>query len=177
MIRPVHTPMSHASTACIVFSVLVLFTPDVTPALTRLAQLIQAIRLEMQPEPAMNFMRQVYSTDRWFTFPRFQETAEYLKQSMKGIGLEDVELSGAPADGSSQSGFWTMPLAWDVKSARLEIVDPPLPRDIATLADYQGIPTSLGMWSGATPPEGVTAEIVNLSDADASKITQLDLKV
>ncbi len=176
MIRPVHTPMGRASTACIVFSVLVLFTPDVTLAPTPLGQLIQAIRLEMQPEQAMNFMRQVYSTDRWFTFPRFQETAEYLKQSMKGIGLEDVELSGAPADGSSQSGFWTMPLAWDVKSARLEIVDPPLPRDIATLADYQRIPTSLGMWSGATPPEGVTAEIVNLSDADASKITQLDLK-
>ena len=32
------------------------------------------------------------------------------------------------------------------------------------------------MWSGATPPEGVTAEIVNLSDADPSKIAQLDLK-
>jgi len=121
-------------------------------------------------------MRQVYSTDRWFTFPKFHETAEYVKQSMKGIGLEEVELSGAPADGSSQSGFWTMPLAWDVKAARLEIVDPPLPRDIATLADYQRIPASLGMWSGATPPEGVTAEIVNLSDADPSKIAQLDLK-
>ena len=127
MIRPVHTPMSRASTACIVFSVLVLFTPDVTPAPTPLAQLIQAIHPEIQPEQAMNFMRQVYSTDRWFTFPKFQETAEYLKQSMKGIGLEDVELSGAPADGSSQFGFWTMPLAWDVKSARLEIVDPPVP--------------------------------------------------
>ncbi|PYT80743.1 MAG: hypothetical protein DMG41_36400 [Acidobacteria bacterium] len=32
------------------------------------------------------------------------------------------------------------------------------------------------MWSGATPPEGGTAEIVNLSDADPSKIAQLDLK-
>jgi Peptidase family M28 len=167
--------MGRASTACIVFSVLVFFMPEVTPAPTPLGQLIQAIRLEMQPEQAMNFMRQVYSTDRWFTFPRFQETAEYLKQSMKGIGLEDVELSGAPADGSSQSGFWTMPLAWDVKSARLEIVEPAVPKDIATLADYQRIPASLGMWSGATPPEGVTAEIVNTSDADASKIAQLDL--
>lgn len=176
MIRPVHTPMGRASTACIVLSVLVLFTPDVTLAPTPLGQLIQAIRVEMQPEQAMNFMRQVYSTDRWFTFPRFQETAEYLKQSMKGIGLQDVELSGAPADGSSQFGYWTMPLAWDVKSARLEIVDPPLPRDIATLADYHGIPTSLGMWSGATPPEGVTADIVNLGEADASTIAQLDLK-
>ena len=127
MIRPVHTPIGRASTACIVFSFLVLFTPDVTPAPTPLGQLIQTIRSEVKAEEAMNFMRQVYSTDRWFTFPKFHETAEYVKQSMKGIGLEEVELSGAPADGSSQSGFWTMPLAWDVKAARLEIVDPPLP--------------------------------------------------
>ena len=176
MIRLVHTRIGRASTACIVFSLLVLFAPAVTPAPTPLGQVFQAIRLEMQPEEAMNFMRQVHSTDRWFTFPKFQETAEYLKQSMMGIGLEDVELSGAPADGSSQFGFWTMPLAWDVKYARLEIVDPPLPRDIATLADYQRIPTSLGMWSGATPPEGITAEIVSLSEADPSEVAQLDLK-
>jgi len=175
MNRPVHTPMSRASTACIVFSVLVLFTPEVTPAPTPLAQLIQAIHLEIQPEQAMNFMRQVYSTDRWFTFPKFQETAEYLKQSMKGIGLEDVELSGVPADGSSQFGFWTMPLAWDVKSARLEIVDPPVPSDIATLADYQKIPASLGMWSGATPPEGVMAEVVSLPDADLPRLGEMHL--
>src|SRR5438034_4387071 len=116
MIRPVHTPIGSASTACIVFSFLVLFTPDVTPAPTPLGQLIQTIRSEVKAEEAMNFMRQVYSTDRWFTFPKFHETAEYVKQSMKGIGLEEVELSGAPADGSSQSGFWTMPLAWDVRS-------------------------------------------------------------
>jgi Peptidase family M28 len=159
-----------------VLFLLVVFAPAVTPAPTALGQLIQTIRSELKSEQAMNFMRQVYSTDRWFTFPKFQATAEYLKQSMKGIGLEDVELSGAPADGSTQSGFWTMPLAWDARSARLEIVDPPVPRDIATLADYQRIPASLGMWSGPTPPEGVTAEIANLNDADASKIAQLDLK-
>ena len=175
MVRPVHTPIGRASMACFVFSFLVLFTHDVTPARAALGQLIQTIRSEVKTEEAMNFMRQVYSTDRWFTFPKFQETAEYLKQSMKGIGLEDVELSGVPADGSSQSGFWTMPLAWDVKSARLEIVDPPVPSDIATLADYQKIPASLGMWSGATPPEGVMAELVSLPDADLPGLGEMHL--
>jgi len=175
MVRPVHTPIGRASMACFVFSFLVLFTHDVTPARAALGQLIQTIRSEVKAEEAMNFMRQVYSTDRWFTFPKFQETAEYLKQSMKGIGLEDVELSGVPADGSSQFGFWTMPLAWDVKSARLEIVDPPVPSDIATLADYQKIPASLGMWSGATPPEGVMAELVSLPDADLPRLGEMHL--
>src|SRR6266480_5593092 len=92
-----------------------------------LAQLVHAIRTEMQPNHVVDFMRQVYATDRWFTYPKFQETAAFLKKTMEEIGLKNVELLGAPADGVSQSGFWTMPLAWDVRSARLEIVDPPLP--------------------------------------------------
>src|SRR5437773_9278144 len=137
MITLVHTPIGRASTACIVFSVLVLFTPDVTPAPTPLAQLIQAIHLEIQPQQAMNFMQQVYSTDRWFTYPKFQETAGYLKKTMEDIGLKNVELLGAPADGTTQAGFWTMPLAWDAKSARLEIVDPAVPADQVILVDFQ----------------------------------------
>jgi hypothetical protein len=168
--------MCRVPIACVVLFLLVDFTPTLTPAPTALGQLVQVIRSEIQPDQAMNFMQQVYSTDRWFTFPKFQETAQYLKQSMEGIGLEDVELLGAPADGSSQSGFWTMPLAWDVKSARLEIVDPRLPADLASLADYQRVPASLGMWSGPTAPEGVTAEIVDLKETDPSKIAELQLK-
>ncbi len=176
MTRPVHIPICRRLSACVVLFLVIVFAPAAAPAPTALSRLIQAIRAEMQPEEAMNFMRQVYSTDRWFTFPKFQETAEYLKQCMERIGLEDIEVLGAPADGSSQAGFWTMPLAWDVKSARLEIVDPAVPSEIATLADYQKVPASLGMWSGATPPEGVTAEIVNLSDADLPRIAQMHLK-
>src|SRR5689334_24282092 len=41
---------------------------------------------------------------------------------------------------------------------------------------YQQIPTSLGMWSGATPPEGITAEIVSLRDVDLPKIAEMHLK-
>src|SRR5438094_581630 len=108
-----------------------------------LAYLVQAIRDEMQPSQAMDFMQQVYSTDRWFTYPKFQETAGYLKKTMEDIGLKNVELLGAPADGTTQAGFWTMPLAWDAKSARLEIVDPAVPADQVILVDFQKVPTSL----------------------------------
>lgn len=141
-----------------------------------LAQQVQTIRAEMQPSQAMDFMRHVYSTDRWSTYPKFQETAEYLKQTMEEVGMKNVELLGAPADGSTQAGFWTMPLAWDAKSAHLEIVDPPLPADLATLADFQKVPTSLGMWSGPTPPDGITAEVVELKETDPAKIARLPLK-
>src|SRR5437764_5714090 len=143
---------------------------------TDLGKLVSLIRAEVRPEQAMDFMRTVYSTDRWFNYPKFQETAEYLQRTMRDIGLKNVELLGAPADGVSQAGYWTMPLAWDARSARLEIVDPDLPFDSRVLADYQKTPTSLGMWSGATPPEGVTAELVEVKETGAEKIARLPLQ-
>jgi peptidase M28-like protein len=147
-----------------------------TSAPLDLAQLVEVIRSEMQPSQAMDFMQRVYSTDRWFTYPKFQETAEFLKTTMEDIGLKNVELLAAPADGTSQAGFWTMPLAWDAKSARLEIVDPALPSDQAVLADFQKVPASLGMWSGSTSPDGVTAEVVDLKEIDSEKVAQMPLK-
>ncbi len=141
-----------------------------------LEALVDKIRSEIQPEQAMEFMRRVYSTDRWFTFPKFQETAEYLKRTLTGVGLQNVEIVAAPADGTSQFGFWTMPLAWDVKQARLEIVDPVVPAESRLLADYQKVPTSLGMWSGPTPVEGIEAEIVELKDSSPAEIAKRELR-
>ena len=139
-------------------------------------KVLQAIQSEIKPEQAMDFMLHIYSTDRWFTYPKFQETAAFLKRTMGDIGLRDVELLGAPADGVSQAGFWTMPLAWDAKSARLEIMDANLPPEERILADYQKIPASLGMWSGPTPPEGITAEVIDVHGADAAAIAKMPLK-
>jgi hypothetical protein len=141
-----------------------------------LEYVLQAIRSEIKPDQAMDFMLHIYSTDRWFTYPKFEETAGYLNRTMEDIGLKNVELLGAPADGVSQAGFWTMPLAWDAKSARLEIMDVDLPPPKRILADYQKIPTSLGMWSGPTPPEGITAEVVDVHGADAAAIAKMSLK-
>jgi hypothetical protein len=149
------------------------FAADQHPSLE---SVLQEIRSEIKPEQAMDFMLHIYSTDRWFTFPKFEETAGYLSRTMGDIGLKNIELLGAPADGVSQAGFWTMPLAWDAKSARLEILDVNLPPEERILADYQKIPTSLGMWSGPTPPEGVTAEVVDVHGADASAIAKMPLK-
>lgn len=114
----------------------------------------------------MDYMRSVYETDRFFTFPQFQRTADYLAATLKELGLRDVEILAAPADGVTRYGFWTMPLAWDAKSARLEIADPAVAEDVRVLADYPAIPASLGMWSGSTPPEGITAEVVEMATPD-----------
>jgi hypothetical protein len=119
---------------------------------------IQKLSADVDVDRAMETMRTVYSTDRWFTFPKFEETTLYLRDRLKQSGLENIEISGAPADGVTEAGFWTMPLAWDVKQARLEIVEP----ERASLCDYASVPTSLGMWSGPTPKGGITVELVDI---------------
>ena len=85
-------------------------------------------------------MRAIWETDRWFTFPKFEETAKNVAAIMRRAGLEDVEIGNPPADGVTQGGFWTMPLAWDIKTGTLEIVDPAVPADQRVLADYQRVP-------------------------------------
>jgi len=169
-------PAPYLVNALVIVSVLLGSAWALTAAPVDLAQLVQAIRGEIQPSRAMDFMQQVYSTDRWFSYPKFQETAEFVKKTMEDIGLKNVELLGAPADGTSQAGFWTMPLAWDARSARLEIVDPAVPAEQAILADFRKVPASLGMWSGSTPPEGVPSEVVELKETDPAKIAQMPLK-
>lgn len=131
---------------------------------------IETVRRDVRPQEAMQWMRDVYATDRWFTFPKFQETAEFLQRTMKEIGLERVEIVAVPADGKSQFGFWTMPMAWDARAATLEIIG----ASPVVLADYRKIPASLGMWSGPTPPQGVVADVVELPSPP--DIAKLDLK-
>jgi hypothetical protein len=122
------------------------------------APIAKAVREAADVQRAVGAVSHVYSTDRWFTFPKFEETARYLKSHLEASGLNDVETGGAQADGHTQAGFWTMPLAWDVKRARLEITSP----EKSVLCDYQQVPACLGMWSGPTPPEGVDAELVDI---------------
>src|SRR5678816_2041587 len=121
---------------------LLLVLPACLGAQTSVENVLDQVRSGVKPEQSMDYMRHVYSTDRWFTFPKFQETAEYLKRTLEGIGLERVEIVSVPADGKSQFGFWTMPMAWDAKSATLEIIG----AEPVVLADFNKIPTSLGMW-------------------------------
>src|SRR5580704_11242902 len=137
-----------------------LLLPGVTWPQVNVGDVLDQVRSGVKPDEAMAYMRRVYSTDRWFNFPKFQETAEYLKQAMAEAGLQNVEILSAPADGVTQFGFWTEPLAWEVTQARFELMAADVPAEFRVLADYEKVPTSLGMWSGPTPAGGITAEIV-----------------
>ena len=137
---------------------------------------LRAVRANIDQDHAMKVMRDVYASDRYFTFPHFVQTAGYLKAQMLSAGLKNVEIVNPPADGVTQYGYWTSPLAWDVKSGRLEIIDTALSPEDRVLADYEKVPTSIGMWSGPTPGDGVTAEIVELRKADLATIESRNLR-
>lgn len=131
--------------------------PEVPTPVTQLLKLLLA---NVNSSEAMTNVRAIWANDRWFNFPRFQETAKNVAEMMRQAGLDDVQIGNAPADGVTQAGFWTEPMAWDPHVATLEIVSPQVPEDMRVLADYQQVPTSLCMWSGPTPPGGVETEIV-----------------
>jgi hypothetical protein len=125
-----------------------------------LSSLLALLRTETNPAQAVKDVITIWNTDRWFTFPKFEETAANVADIMRRAGLEDVEIGRPPADGVTQGGFWTLPLAWDVKVGTLEIVEPVVPANQRVLADYLKVPTSLCMWSGPTPAGGVVTEVV-----------------
>jgi Peptidase family M28 len=141
---------------------------------TDFARLVQQIGSSSDSDHAMETMRRVWDNDRWFTFSRFHDTARYLQSRLHESGLQDIEMIEAPADGVTRAGFWTMPMAWDVSHARLEIVAPAPGAGLRVLADYEKVPASLGMWSGPTPPGGITAEVIDLPKESA--LDALDVK-
>src|SRR5262245_46174368 len=136
------------------------------PTPSPITKLLDSLRNATDPDQALRDVRTMWETDRYFTFPKFEETAKNVAAMMKRAGLEDVEIGNPPADGVTQGGFWTMPLAWDVKIGTLEILDPSVPAGQRVIADYEKVPTSLCMWSGPTPAGGVTTEIVLPGNVD-----------
>jgi hypothetical protein len=137
-----------------------------------LTRLLQTLSGAVNPDEALRDVQTIWETDRWFTFPKFEETARNVAAIMKRAGLEDVEIGDVPADGVTQGGFWTEPLAWDVHVGTLEIVEPSVPENQRVLADYQKVPASVCMWSGPTPAGGVVAEVI----APSGPLERVDLK-
>ena len=143
MIRPVRVQMTLVA-ALLCIMPLIASVSDVSPV----SRLAATIRTAVDVQRGLDTIRSVYSTDRWFTFPKFEETAAYLKGRLEQSGARNVVIEGAKADGRTQAGFWTMPLAWDVTDASLVVTSP----ERIDLCQYRQVPSCLGMWSGPTPP-------------------------
>ena len=107
-------------------------------------------------------MADLWAIDRWFHFAHFKRSASYSAEKMAEAGLDQVQVISFPADGRTAYGDWVAPLAWDVAGAELQVRSP----QTLPLCSYQELPVSLAMWSAATPPGGIEAEVVLLDDWD-----------
>ena len=57
-----------------------------------LSSLLALLRTETNPVQAVKDVSTIWDTDRWFTFPKFEETATNVADIMRRAGLEDVEI-------------------------------------------------------------------------------------
>src|ERR1035437_425245 len=142
----------------------------------QLQKMVQEIRAEVSSSEALDLVAQLHSIDRWEDFSSYAQSAKFLQKKMAEIGLRNVEFLSAPADGVSQFGWWTMPLAWDVKQATLELIEPAAPAGMRVLCNYMQEPASLVQWSASTPPGGITAEVMELDATRVEDLKGLDVK-
>ncbi|MEW6506053.1 MAG: DUF4910 domain-containing protein, partial [Chloroflexota bacterium] len=78
---------------------------------------------------------------------------------LQKIGYEDAIIEQFPADGKTRYWTHTSPLGWTVKSAQLRLIEPEPEKLLCT---YEDCPQCLHTFSNATPPEGITAELVDI---------------
>ncbi|MCW8129390.1 MAG: M28 family peptidase [Planctomycetota bacterium] len=110
----------------------------------------------------LDLTRLIWETDRAYTFPAFHATARHVSAKLREWGVRPRTFE-IPADGKTILGDWKMPLGWDCGGATLEIYDPFEERG-RVLADRKKVNTCVIMWSGPTPPEGITASVVRIAD-------------
>jgi len=141
-----------------------------------LSQTLNIIRQEISGEVAKQHATEIWERDRWDSWDKHHETAQYVAQQFRAIGLEQVEVIPYKSDGRTKYGDWTSQQAWDVDHARLTVVEP------ATLAgkviaDYRDVPQTLTTRCGPTPPGGIQAEVVAVrDDGKLEDITADDLR-
>lgn len=102
----------------------------------------------------------IWNEDRWFRNSSFLKTAAYCERAMREIGLMCVERLDLRADGKTPYGEWVIPRAWEARGACLRLGG----AEGQILADYAKVPCSLSMYSAKTPPEGITAQLIDVTN-------------
>lgn len=116
------------------------------------------VKEEVSGDVAKFFVEHISGFHRIQASTMFHESAEYVKGELLKMGLKDVAIEQFPADGAHK--YWThiSPMGWTAKSAELYLVEP----EERLIVRYEDVPVCLHAHSRATPPEGVTAELVDV---------------
>ena len=129
--------------------------------------ILSAVQDHVSAARALEMLRDIHHWDRWSTFAAYRRSGAYIAERMREAGLEQVEEFEIPADGLTRFGDWTMPLAWDVAQATLEVVEPAEGQRL--LANYLQEPACLAAWSAPTALEGELLEVVRIDDGSKAE--------
>lgn len=127
----------------------------------------QLLEQRFDPGRCLALIEGIHKTDRWFSFPAFEETAQFCAEAMRSAGLSQIEQLPLAADGKTAYEDWVIPRAWAAEGATLRTPEGRL------LADYRQVPCSLVMHSAPTPPGGLTAPVIDadsLQNADGGSL-------
>jgi hypothetical protein len=116
------------------------------------------VKEELSGNVAKSYVAQVARFHRIQASTMFHEAAEYVKGELVKIGLNDATIEQYLSDGAKKCWTYTLPMGWTVKSAELRLVEP----EDRLMVTYEDMPQSLHTCSNATPPDGVTAELVDV---------------
>jgi hypothetical protein len=116
------------------------------------------IKDELSGNDAKSYVAQITRFHRIQGSTMFHDAAEYVKNELTKLGLNDAVIEQFPADGKTKYWTYTSPVGWTVKSAELHLVEP----EQKLIARYKDIPQCLHTFSNATPKEGVTAELIDV---------------
>jgi hypothetical protein len=110
---------------------------------------------ELNGENALAHVTEITQYHRSLGSREYHEACEYVRRYLGG---QDIEVSSldAPLDGTKRVGNYVLPPAWEPRDAVVRVVEP----EERLIVSFQEAPTCINSWSGATPPEGVTAELV-----------------
>lgn len=115
---------------------------------------------QFSAEKLKHFITNIYKTDHQPSFFHFHQTADWIVNEFKGMGVSAKKIEFV-ADGKTKYSDWMLPKAWDAYDLKL--------KDLETgkiIADYQKISTHMVMGSGATPKEGSIGEVVYLEEPE-----------
>jgi aminopeptidase-like protein len=116
------------------------------------------IKEELSGNTAKSYVAQICRFHRIQGSPMFHEAAEYVKNELLKMGLQDASIEQFPADGKTKYWTYTSPVGWEINSAELRLIEP----EDKLLCTYEDNPQSLHVFSNYTPPEGITAELVDV---------------
>ena len=125
-------------------------------------QIASAIEREFNMENLKSMSARINGFERSCCYRGFRESSAFCYRQMRETGFSMTKQIAIPADGKSTFMDCTIPQAWDVEDASLDIISPDLQGKDKRLASLRDDVLCVANRCAATPPGGIQAEVVTV---------------